>query len=141
MQIRWSAEAAEDLERIGLHIGSNNPSAARRVVRTIYEGVSALKTFPERGRVGRLAGSRELVFPVFPDIAVYRIIRTDRGSVPYLPWSPGLAVAERIRHHSLPAHVMHGCPRRPRLPRRLRCTVLPRLAIAPEHDRFQKVSP
>ena len=74
MQIRWSAEAAEDLERIGLHIGNNNPPAARRVVRTIYDGVSALETFPERGRIGRLAGSRELVFSGLPYIAVYRII-------------------------------------------------------------------
>ena len=74
MRIRWSPEAVDDLERIGLHIASNNPTAARRVVNAIYDGVSALQRFPKRGRTGRVKGSRELVFSGLPYIAVYRII-------------------------------------------------------------------
>lgn len=74
MHIRWSTEAAEDLERIGLYIRERNPAAARRVVKTIYDGIAALKSFPERGRIGRVEGSRELLFPSLPYIAVYRVI-------------------------------------------------------------------
>jgi addiction module RelE/StbE family toxin len=74
MKIRWSAEAAEDLERIGLYIAARNPAAARRVVKTIYDGVGALRQFPERGRTGHVEGSRELVFSGLPYIAVYRVI-------------------------------------------------------------------
>lgn len=74
MRIRWSPEAAEDLVRIGLHIRQDNPAAARRVVKAIHNAVSELKTFPERGRTGRVEGSRELVISSLPYIAVYRVI-------------------------------------------------------------------
>jgi plasmid stabilization system protein ParE len=33
MKIRWSSEAADDLERIALHIHEDNPEAARRIVK------------------------------------------------------------------------------------------------------------
>jgi toxin ParE1/3/4 len=71
MQIRWSPEAADDLERIVQHIQKDNPEAARTVAETIYEGASGLKTFPNRGRIGRHRGSRELIFE--PYILVYRV--------------------------------------------------------------------
>jgi toxin ParE1/3/4 len=71
MQIRWSPEAADDLERIVQHIQKDNPEAARTVAETIYEGASSLKTFPNRGRIGRHRGSRELIFE--PYILVYRV--------------------------------------------------------------------
>ena len=46
MRIRWSPEAAEDLERITRYIGQDNPRAARQVVKTIYDGIGALRRFP-----------------------------------------------------------------------------------------------
>jgi plasmid stabilization system protein ParE len=46
MEIRWSLPAAEDLEHICEHIERDNPEAARRVARTIYEGCARLKNFP-----------------------------------------------------------------------------------------------
>jgi toxin ParE1/3/4 len=73
MKIRWSPEAADDLERIALHIHEDNPEAARRIVKTISDGIIALKTFPGLGRVGRETGSRELVFSPLPYVAVYRV--------------------------------------------------------------------
>jgi len=73
MQIRWSTEAGDDLERIVLRIQSHNPEAARRVGRTIYEGIGLLRDFPLRGRIGRMDGTRELVFTPLPYIAVYRV--------------------------------------------------------------------
>ena len=71
MLIRWSPEAAEDLERIVAHLKEDNPEAARRVAETIYEGASSLKTFPNRGRPGMRLGSREMIFE--PYILVYRV--------------------------------------------------------------------
>jgi toxin ParE1/3/4 len=32
-----------------------------------------LETFPNRGRIGRITGTRELVFAPLPYIAVYRV--------------------------------------------------------------------
>ena len=71
MNIRWSPEAADDLERIVRHIHDANPDAARRVAQTIYDGASSLTTLPNRGRPGKYPGSRELVFA--PYIVVYRV--------------------------------------------------------------------
>ncbi len=71
MEIRWSPLAAEDLERIFKRIAKDNPSAAREIVKAIYEGCAALKDFPQRGRPGRISGRRELMFT--PYIAVYQV--------------------------------------------------------------------
>jgi plasmid stabilization system protein ParE len=38
MNIRWSPEAADDLQRICERIEIDNPDAANRVAKTIYEG-------------------------------------------------------------------------------------------------------
>jgi len=46
MRLRWSPEAAGDLERIVRRIQKDNPSAARNVANTIYEGLRRSKTFP-----------------------------------------------------------------------------------------------
>jgi len=74
MEIRWSLPAADDLERICQRIERDNPDAARRVARTIYEGCSRLKNFPQLGRAsGLMLGRRELIFPPLPYIVVYLI--------------------------------------------------------------------
>ena len=43
MEVRWSIPAAEDLERICEWIERDNPEAARRVARTIYDGCARLR--------------------------------------------------------------------------------------------------
>lgn len=63
--------AAEDLERIFQRIAKDNPTAARGVVKAIYDGCAALKEFPHRGRPVRINGRRELVFT--PYIVVYQV--------------------------------------------------------------------
>ena len=73
MEVRWSTPAAEDLERIFQRIEKDNPTAAREVVKTIYDGCEALKDFPHLGRPGRMKGRRELVFSPLPYIAVYQV--------------------------------------------------------------------
>ena len=71
MEVRWSPLAADDLERIFRRIAKDNPTAAREIVKAIYDGCEALKDFPYRGRSGRMIGRRELIFS--PYIAVYRV--------------------------------------------------------------------
>ena len=73
MEVRWSPEAADDLERIGRRIQQDNPPAARYIVLTLYRGISDLRSFPNRGRSGGIEGRRELVFPSLPYLAVYRL--------------------------------------------------------------------
>ena len=73
MEVRWSPQAFEDLERIFKRIQKDNPTAAREVIETIYDGCTALKSFPNRGRIGRIEGRRELVFPPLPFIVVYQV--------------------------------------------------------------------
>jgi len=74
MELRWSGPAAEDLERICAWIERENPEAARRVAKIIYDGCGQLKHFPKLGRASsRMGGRHELVFPPLPYIAVYQI--------------------------------------------------------------------
>lgn len=73
MRIRWTTEAANDLELISRHILRDNPTAARSVIRTITDGISNLRKFPKLGRPGQVENTKELVFPSLPYIVVYRI--------------------------------------------------------------------
>lgn len=42
-------------------------------MRKLYEAIRLPKELPLRGRVGREDGTRELLFPPMPYIAVYRV--------------------------------------------------------------------
>jgi len=74
MDVRWSLPAAEDLEYICERIERDNPEAARRIARTIYDGCANLKEHPYLGRASsRTRGRRELIFSPLPYIVVYRV--------------------------------------------------------------------
>ena len=73
MQIRWSPEAADDFESAIQRILQDNPTNAKRVAQIIFDRITALTTFPNRGRAGRIEGTRELVIVPLPFIAVYRV--------------------------------------------------------------------
>ncbi len=72
-EIRWSRQAAADLDRIFDYIHDDNAVAAGEVVQTLYDGCASLSEFPNRGRPSRMEGRRELVFVPLPYIAVYRV--------------------------------------------------------------------
>lgn len=74
MTVRWSPEAAADFDIIIAYLLERNPSAADRIARTIYDAASSLDTFPNRGRIGRVEGTRELVLAPLPYILVYRVL-------------------------------------------------------------------
>ena len=46
---------------------------ATNTIREIYDTVVSLRTLPQRGRIGREEGTRELVVARLPYIVVYRI--------------------------------------------------------------------
>jgi toxin ParE1/3/4 len=74
MVLRWSEEAANDLERITDYLFENTPQNAPEVIRAVYDAPSALLDFPRRGRPGKKEGTRELVLSPLPYIIVYRIV-------------------------------------------------------------------
>jgi addiction module RelE/StbE family toxin len=74
MRVRWTTTASDDLAHIVARIREDNPDAAHRVAKTIYSGIAMLRKFPFRGRLGLAPGTREIVFPPWPYIAVYEII-------------------------------------------------------------------
>jgi toxin ParE1/3/4 len=71
MLVRWTILASDDLSRITRRIRQDNPTAARKVAKTLYDSAMSLETMPDRGRNGRIAGTREFV--IAPFILVYRI--------------------------------------------------------------------
>jgi len=73
MRLRWTTPAANDLFHIVQHIRRDNPDAAAKVAKVIYEGCERLVNFPRLGRNGRQPGTRELVFPPLPYIVVYKV--------------------------------------------------------------------
>ncbi len=74
MHVRWTFTAADDLAHIVEYIRRDNPAAARRVAQAIYKGIAELRDFPNRGRIGLAANTRELIFPPWPYIAVYEVL-------------------------------------------------------------------
>ncbi|HEY6329682.1 MAG TPA: type II toxin-antitoxin system RelE/ParE family toxin [Blastocatellia bacterium] len=73
MGLRWTKEAADELERIANYLIKHAPERAADLVRSIYNAPSALLTFPHRGRPGRKKATRELVIPSLQYVIVYRI--------------------------------------------------------------------
>ncbi len=73
MRVRWTADAVEDLERICDDIAEDRPMAASRVAGAATRIIASLAEFPLRGRVGRVVGTRELVLPGLPFLAIYEV--------------------------------------------------------------------
>lgn len=74
MLIRWTQRAVHDLTRICDYIQENaGPGAARSVAIRIHEEIAGLGQFPYSGRTGRKEGTREMIFPRLPYLAIYRV--------------------------------------------------------------------
>jgi toxin ParE1/3/4 len=73
MRLRWSAAAANDLANITEYLFEKTPQHAARMVRSLYDAVSSLKTYPNRGRQGKKAGTRELAVRSSPYVVVYQV--------------------------------------------------------------------
>jgi len=73
MRLRWTTPAANDLYNIVQRIRRDNPAAATKVAKILYDECGRLRDFPRRGRKGRIEGTRELVFPGLPYIVGHTI--------------------------------------------------------------------
>lgn len=66
MTIRWQLAALTDLANIRDYIARENAPAARFVESRIRRAIDRLELFPDSGRAGIVAGTRELVIPGLP---------------------------------------------------------------------------
>ena len=73
MRLEWSAFAIEDRVAIFDYIEAESPRAAIDVDEQISNQLSLLIQHPKRGRVGRVAGTREVVITHTPYLAAYLI--------------------------------------------------------------------
>lgn len=73
MKLVWSAFALSDRDGIFTHIEAHSPAAAIAVDERIAAAARRQRDFPESGRPGRVAGTRELVITATPYIAAYAV--------------------------------------------------------------------
>ena len=73
MKILWSDRARNDYAEILAYVERDSLRASKRVAQTLISTVDGLIAFPQRGRIGQVPGTRELVFPSLPYIVVYRL--------------------------------------------------------------------
>ena len=80
MRVLWLPRALRRLEQAHQYIAQDKPVAAIQMVRRIQQCAERLREFPEMGRVGSVAGTRELIIPGTAFILHYRI-RVDRVEI------------------------------------------------------------
>ena len=73
MRIRWTTEAATDLETINQYLRAHQPHFAQPTMRKLYDAARSLRTAPFRRRVGREDDTRELLCLPLPYIIAYRV--------------------------------------------------------------------
>ncbi|HEY5105808.1 MAG TPA: type II toxin-antitoxin system RelE/ParE family toxin [Caulobacteraceae bacterium] len=73
MLLLFGEPAARDLEDIVDYIALDNPAASESVYRAVQDACQRLAEFPQMGRVGRLAGTRELSLTGLPYLLVYEV--------------------------------------------------------------------
>ena len=73
MKLRYTRRARRHLDGISQYIAERNPDAAKRVGARIRETIELLSLYPNVGREGALAGTRELVVPSLLYVVVHRI--------------------------------------------------------------------
>ena len=84
MKLRYTQRARRHLDGIAQYIAERNPDAARQVGARIRETIELLRVYPNIGREGALAGTRELVVPSLPYVVVHRIETGDDPGVTIL---------------------------------------------------------
>jgi addiction module RelE/StbE family toxin len=75
MKVIWTNPALKDLEAILDYIALENPIAAYEVATSIQLATEKLADFPDIGRQGRVANTRELILPDLPYVLPYEVCR------------------------------------------------------------------
>lgn len=73
MTVVWSQRAIGHLSALRTHIARERPAAAASIATILLKSVERLAEYPNLGRVGRVAGTRELVVPGTPYVIPYRV--------------------------------------------------------------------
>lgn len=73
MQVVWTARALRNLASLRAFVAQGRPAAAESEVERILAAAARLAQFPETGRPGRRAGTRELVVVRTPYLVPYRV--------------------------------------------------------------------
>ena len=75
MRVVWLRTALRNLDETAAYIARDNPGAASRIVERLRQAAERLARYPNSGRPGRVAGTRELIVPSLPLILPYRVRR------------------------------------------------------------------
>jgi len=73
VSVVWHPSALDDLESLRTYIARDDPGSAAVIAQRILDAVDTLAEFPQRGRLGRVADTRELVVSRTPYIVAYRL--------------------------------------------------------------------
>ena len=73
MTVVWSPRAIGHLADLRAYIARERPDAAARTATTLLSAADLLAALPNLGRLGRVAGTRELVVPGTRYIIPYRV--------------------------------------------------------------------
>ncbi len=71
--VDWLRLALRDMREIATHIAQDSPEAGKAVVERIWLEGQGLCSLAERGRPGRVPGTRELVLDSLPSFLAYRV--------------------------------------------------------------------
>ena len=97
MRISWTPAAAADLQHISDYLRDRHPHYRQPTLLKLYETIRSLKESPLRGRLGREDGTRELLFPPMPYIAVYRVKEQNIEILRNFPRCTGATLACKLR--------------------------------------------
>jgi plasmid stabilization system protein ParE len=73
MRVKWLRNALRNLDAEASHIATDDPQAARLVVKRVLGAVEKLADQPSLGRPGRVPGTRELIVRNTRYVVPYRI--------------------------------------------------------------------
>ena len=73
MRLRWTLDAADDLEGIHQYLSDVRPELTQRTILHIYEELRRLRNFPQLGRIALRDDLRELFFCPLPYVCTYRV--------------------------------------------------------------------
>ena len=73
MRIRWTPAAAADLQQISDYLREHYPHYRQATLRKLFDTIRNIRDAPHLGKPGRVEGTREILFPPMPYVAVYRV--------------------------------------------------------------------
>lgn len=77
MKVVITRRAQGDLDALLNYLLAKNPSAAKGQLDLIAAAIVSLESLPSRGRLGEVAGTREIVVRRTAHIIVYRIVEEE----------------------------------------------------------------